>query len=373
MSSVKTVAVVGLAFLLFAPAAHADPPNACADAYAHAQELRSKRQLLGARNALRVCAQQTCPSFIVKDCTTWLDEVQASLPSVVPVATDGAGNDLVGVKVSMDGQVLFESSDGRSVEVDPGRHSFTFELGAGAAEGTPPVVKQVVVAEGEKNKRIAVVLRRPGAAQATPPPLPFQPQQQVQPMQVQPLQPARPTVHVTVEANQDETRVQADSAETNTRRTCVAPCAVDLPVGNYTVGKARGDEPVRDTQFLYIGGPGTLKATHVSHRGLHVGGILLLIGSVLVQIGLSADAVSKKTNCDTFGGNCDTATNSSELGAATTIGILGFTAGIIMIAQKNRDDVTFVPLSVGPVGGPREGGSRIGTTSPQGAAVQFRF
>jgi hypothetical protein len=53
------------------------------------------------------------------------------------------------------------------------------------------------------------------------------------------------------------------------------------------------------------------------------------------------------------------------------IGILGFTAGIIMIAQKNRDDVTFVPLSVGPVGS-REVGWRSGTT-PQGGAIQFRF
>ncbi len=62
---------------------------------------------------------------------------------------------------------------------------------------------------------------------------------------------------------------------------------------------------------------------------------------------------------------CVNATDNSELEAATVLGILGFTAGIIMIAQKNRSDVTFVPLGMGPppppplrapsLGGAREG------------------
>ncbi len=271
-SCVKAAAAVGLAFLLFAPSAKADPQNACADAYGRAQELRSKRKLVGAREALRVCSQQTCAAFIVKDCTTWLDEVQASLPSVVPVATDAAGNDIAGVRVSMDGEVLFDSSDGRSVDVDPGQHTFTFELKGGSATESPAVVKRVVVAEGEKNKRIAASFPKVGAGQALAPPPPQQ--QQVQQVQVQPVQQVRrrPSPSPST-GNRDDMRLQFDSFETNTHTMCSVPCAAQLPTGNYMVGMARGTGPVRASQPVYIGGPGTIKASSVSHTGLHVGGI----------------------------------------------------------------------------------------------------
>jgi hypothetical protein len=375
MSSVKAIAVVGFAFLLFAPPVQADTASACSDAYSSAQELRTKRKLLGAREALRICSQATCPSFIVKDCTTWLDEVQASLPSVVPVATDAAGNDLAGVRVSMDGAVLFESSDGRSVDVDPGKHSFTFEFNGPQTEEAPAVVKHVVVAEGEKNKRISAVLRKAGAAQVAvaPPPPP------VQQMQVQPVRPQAPVVPVTVQSAQEGTRLQFDSFETNAHASCVAPCTVQIPAGNYQVGTARGDGPVRYSHPLYVGGPGTVTANQVSHTGLHVGGILLLIGSVLVQIGMSVDAVSKNNVCDAYG-NCTSSTDSAELEAATAIGILGFTAGMIMIEQKNHNDVTFVPLGVGSLraptlvgGGMREGAWVGASSAPHGGALQITF
>ncbi len=380
MSRVKALAVAGSAFLLFAslaPSAHAaDPPNACADAYGRAQELRSKRKLIGARDALRVCSQQTCPAFIVKDCTSWLDEVQASLPSVVPVATDAQGNDLAGVKVSMDGEVLFESSDGRSVDVDPGRHTFTFELRGPRGDEAPPVVKHVVVAEGEKNKRIAAIVQKPGAAQAVQPAQPQYQQYpiQQQPQYQQPVQQVRPPVPVTVTGNRDDMRLQFDSFETNTHTTCTVPCAAQIPTGNYMVGIARGTGPIRNSQPVYIGGPGTVKASSVSHTGLHVAGILTLVGAIVVQIGLSADAVGKQV-CDSDG-LCVNATDNSELEAATVIGILGFTAGIIMIAQKNHNDVKFVPLGVGAIRAPSIGGAREGAWSasaPQGGAIQVRF
>jgi hypothetical protein len=139
------------------------PTATCSDNYTHAQILRNEHKLLQARDALRVCAQTSCKDFIVKDCTTWLDQVQASLPSVVPVATDEAGNDVANVRVSMDGALLLQKIEGSSVEVNPGSHTFTFE----AAGGTR-VDKQVVVSEGEKNKRISVSVARVGAQAAAP-------------------------------------------------------------------------------------------------------------------------------------------------------------------------------------------------------------
>jgi hypothetical protein len=139
------------------------PIATCSDNYTHAQILRNEHKLLQARDALRVCAQTSCKDFIVKDCTMWLDQVQASLPSVVPVATDEAGNDVANVRVSMDGVILLQKIEGSSVEVNPGSHTFTFE----AAGGTR-IDKQIVVSEGEKNKRIAVSVARVGAQPAAP-------------------------------------------------------------------------------------------------------------------------------------------------------------------------------------------------------------
>jgi hypothetical protein len=153
---------------LFAPPALADKAHSaeCSDAYTRAQTLRRDRKLIDARDALRICAQPTCKDFIVKDCSTWLDQIQSSLPTVVPVATDADGNNLPGVRVSMDGHVLLDAIDGRSIEVDPGNHTFSFE----APDGTK-ADKQIVVAEGEKSKHVAVVLGKPRPAMATATPV----------------------------------------------------------------------------------------------------------------------------------------------------------------------------------------------------------
>ena len=90
-----------------------------------------------------MCVQPSCKDFIVKDCSDWLGEVKTALPTVVPVAVDPTGNALVDVKVSMDGAQLVAKIDGRSVEVNPGLHSFVFEM----ADGTK-AQKNVLVAEG---------------------------------------------------------------------------------------------------------------------------------------------------------------------------------------------------------------------------------
>ena len=131
----------------------------CVDAYTQAQQLRNARKFVEARSALRVCVQTSCSEFIVKDCTRWLDEVQTSLPSVVPAATDDAGNDVPGVAVSMDGAVLTEHIEGRSIEIDPGPHTFTFTTSDGKK-----VNKQLVVSEGEKDKRVVAVFEKPESA-----------------------------------------------------------------------------------------------------------------------------------------------------------------------------------------------------------------
>jgi hypothetical protein len=168
----RTLFLVALcAVCLQTSLAHADESrgNDCAGAYVRAQTLRNDRKLIDARNALRVCVQPTCKDFIVKDCVNWLDQTQASLPTVVPVATDRDGNDLAGVVVEMDGKPLLERIDGHSIEVDPGAHTFTFF----APDGTK-TVRQVLISEGEKGKPIGVEFgqAKPSALEADTIPAP---------------------------------------------------------------------------------------------------------------------------------------------------------------------------------------------------------
>jgi len=163
VARVALVAFASVGASLLPQQALADQPT-CADAYTRAQSLRNDHKLLDSRAALRICVQPTCKDFLVKGCSTWLAQVETSIPSVVPVATDAKGNDLPSVRVSMDGQLLLERLDGRSVDVDPGTHTFTFE----ASDGTK-AEKQVVVAEGEKNKRVTATLGAPVEARPVTP------------------------------------------------------------------------------------------------------------------------------------------------------------------------------------------------------------
>jgi len=154
----RSVTALAIAASLWAPAVFADDMQACSDAYTQAQVSRKDRKLLDAREQLRTCSQMSCPGFIHKDCAQWLDEVQASLPSVVAVAQDDAGTNLVDVAVSLDGKALASSLDGRAIEVDPGPHTFTFVTTDGVKAET-----QVLVVEAERDKRVVVTIHRPRA------------------------------------------------------------------------------------------------------------------------------------------------------------------------------------------------------------------
>jgi hypothetical protein len=150
--------------VLWVSAASAAPPVACDDSYVYAQRLRKDAKLIEAREELRVCARPACPSLMVSDCTRWLEEVDASIPSVVPLATDEHGVNLVDVKLSIDGVPRSSSLDGTAIDLDPGPHKFTFEL------ASRPVSETIVlVAIGEKNKRVAVKLEGQPIVAAPPP------------------------------------------------------------------------------------------------------------------------------------------------------------------------------------------------------------
>jgi hypothetical protein len=159
-----------LSSLSLLPAAHADEKQICAQASEEAQQLRTEGRPKEARDKLLVCVRDVCPQIVRKDCTLWLAEVTAALPSVVVGARDAQGHDVLSVQVSLDGKPFASKVDGKAIAVNPGAHTFRFEL-----PGAPPVEEKVVIREGEKNRDIVIAFKTPGAPPAASSPAPPEP------------------------------------------------------------------------------------------------------------------------------------------------------------------------------------------------------
>lgn len=158
MPGARVRAVKGLvAALLMTPfvgwAGTAGAADACVAAYEKAQEEKVDGRLRAARAQLRTCVQASCPAIVRTDCVKWLEEVEAALPTVVFIARM-EGRDVMDVRVRLgDGEELAAQLDGRSVRVDPGRHSFTF-----VSTFAQPATVQILVAEGQKNRVVEATL-----------------------------------------------------------------------------------------------------------------------------------------------------------------------------------------------------------------------
>lgn len=149
-SSCAAGAVVLALLVGSAPARAADAKKECGAAYEAAQEQRSSGKLRQARESLVTCSQSGCKDFIKKDCAKWLAEVEASIPTVVFSAKAGK-EDLTDVTVSLDGETLAASLDGRALPMDPGTRTFVFEH---AKHGKKEV--KFVVKEGGKSQTVEV-------------------------------------------------------------------------------------------------------------------------------------------------------------------------------------------------------------------------
>src|SRR5688572_27564987 len=162
---------LALAILVAPLAASAQEPDStggepdvkaeCAAGYELSQEKRKAGELILAREQLKICIRDACPTFVRNECTEWLAEVEASLPTVVLAARRG-DQDLDGVRVTMDGQPIADRLTGAAIPLDPGAHVFRFEL-----EGSPPIEQRVLVRVGEKNRRVAVSFGAEGAPGST--------------------------------------------------------------------------------------------------------------------------------------------------------------------------------------------------------------
>ncbi|WP_437840444.1 hypothetical protein [Sorangium sp. So ce1153] len=132
----------------------------CAASYEQAQQLVRDRALQRARAELRLCAS-SCPATLAQDCQSWSEMVERDMPSVALSATSAGGGAPGRVRVLLDGAPLVDALPKGPVEVDPGRHTLTFEDAAGTR-----VVAVVTLAPGDKALPIAV--RFPAAAPRAP-------------------------------------------------------------------------------------------------------------------------------------------------------------------------------------------------------------
>lgn len=152
----RTVVRVALALCLFvAPArARADTTDQCISAAEDGQRLRRGARLRAARDAFIACAREACPGAIARDCKRWLDEVEASLPSVVLRVVDRDGRDVADASVTLDGKPV--SPDGRPLHVDPGEHTLVAQR-SGLSTRAP-----IVVAAGEHDRLVTIRLAERG-------------------------------------------------------------------------------------------------------------------------------------------------------------------------------------------------------------------
>jgi hypothetical protein len=149
-ASIVCIAVAGT---LAATNAHADVSGDCIAAAEKAQPLQHEGKFRAALDRLRACTQPQCPALIRSDCTKWLADVEANMPTIVVHATDRAGADLTDVRVLVDGEVVASSLDGRDIPIDPGPHVLRFER-----TGSDTVEERLVADVGAQHRLLNVTL-----------------------------------------------------------------------------------------------------------------------------------------------------------------------------------------------------------------------
>jgi hypothetical protein len=164
---------------------------ACIRAAEEGQAARDGGQLLRARDLFAVCAARECPAMLRRDCTSWLEDARRQTPSIVVVARDTAGRDVVDAQVTVDGVARQPQLDGSPIELDPGQHVVHVSLGESARAQMPGADAQeqrILLAPGEKTRTINVTFVRPQPAPVPAPPVPSPPPSAAPPAMPQPPQ-----------------------------------------------------------------------------------------------------------------------------------------------------------------------------------------
>jgi hypothetical protein len=180
MTPLRAAAILACTAVIALPApAAAEPPDrpTCARAYESAQRQRRIHALKGARESLLVCSRSECPGWMRKDCTPWLGEVEAALPTIVLVVHGEGGVTRTDVRLSVDGELVAERLPPEPIPIDPGAHVLVLE-----AQGAARLEEHLTLHEGERDRRVELTLvpktEAPNAATKPVPPPPGDTQQE---------------------------------------------------------------------------------------------------------------------------------------------------------------------------------------------------
>jgi hypothetical protein len=142
-------ALVALACTLGARECRAASKDECLDAHGRGQDLRDAGHLASARQTFLTCAQSSCPAIIQADCARFSEDLDRLVPTVSFAARDASGVDLPDTTVYVDDQLMTSRlDDGKSYDLDPGKHTVRF-----VHEGRETTVT-VVVNQGEKGRSV---------------------------------------------------------------------------------------------------------------------------------------------------------------------------------------------------------------------------
>lgn len=144
--------------------AFAGAKEECLEAHGRGQVERDKGLLSRARHTLMVCAQSTCPSIVQADCAKMSEDLAHLVPTVTFVARDPNGADLPATMVYVDDAlVTTRLDDGKSYELDPGKHvvRFVHEIGE--------TTLRIVLNQGEKSRVLVATFTPPAPAPAASP------------------------------------------------------------------------------------------------------------------------------------------------------------------------------------------------------------
>jgi hypothetical protein len=166
-SNLATMVMLLLPLVSAHTAAGAPTKEECLEAHSRGQDQREAGHLALARDSFAVCSQPSCPQLVQSDCAAFSDELSRLSPTVSFAARDQQANDLPGTQVYIDGALVAERlDDGKSFDVDPGRHAVRF-----VHEGRT-VLLDVVITQGEHGRNLIATFTGPAPETAPrfPPP-----------------------------------------------------------------------------------------------------------------------------------------------------------------------------------------------------------
>jgi hypothetical protein len=134
------------------PTAYADESQVCIDASDQGQLLRIDKRLREARDQFVRCARRDCPPEVRENCARWLDDAQRAVPSIIFAIKDDLGNDASPVRVEIDGVLVTERYNGTPLVLDPGEHTFRFDV-----PGRATLAKTFRLAQGDQERRESIV------------------------------------------------------------------------------------------------------------------------------------------------------------------------------------------------------------------------